>query len=114
MNSDCLFCKIATGTIASTKVYEDGSVVAFNDIHPAAPVHILLVPRKHITSVATLEPGDCQLVAELIWRAKLLAEAQGIAEGGYRLVFNVRSHAGQVVNHLHLHLIGGKKLSGLA
>ncbi len=111
--NDCLFCQIVAGTVPSTKVYADQRVVAFEDIHPAAPVHVLLVPRKHIASVADLEPADEQLVGEMVWRAKLIAAERGVAEDGYRLVFNVRKHGGQVIDHLHLHLLGGKRLGSM-
>lgn len=113
MNSDCLFCKIVAGSVPATRMYEDDEVSAFADIHPVAPVHVLLVPRQHIPSVAELKPEDEALVARLVSRAKTLAEELGIADQGYRLVFNVRHNAGQIVDHLHLHLIGGKKLGPL-
>lgn len=114
MNADCLFCRIAAGTVPSDMVYTDDDLVAFRDLHPVAPVHLLIVPRKHVASVAELEPTDEQLVGRLVWRAKLLAQELGVAEAGYRLVLNVRRHAGQVVDHLHLHLIGGRPLGHLA
>lgn len=114
MNAECLFCKIAEGTIPSTVVYADDEVVAFNDIHPVAPVHVLIVPRRHVASVAELADGDARLVESMITRARAIAEEKGIAGSGYRLVFNVRDHGGQVVDHLHLHLIGGKKLGPMA
>lgn len=114
MNPDCLFCKIAAGEVPATTVYEDREVVAFNDIRPVAPVHVLVVPRKHIVSVAELGDEDVALVGTMITRARSIAEAQGIAGPGYRLVFNVRDHGGQIVDHLHLHIIGGKKLGSMA
>lgn len=114
VRDDCQFCKIVAGAVPSTKVYEDERVLAFKDIHPAAPVHILFVPRKHIATIAELEPEDERLIGEMIWRAKLIAVEQGIADDGYRLVFNVRQHGGQVIDHIHLHLIGGKKLGPMA
>jgi len=114
MSTACLFCGIAAGTVPATKVYEDERVVAFRDIHPAAPIHVLLVPRKHIASIADLAASDESLVSELIRRARILAEELGISQNGYRLVFNVRRHAGQAVDHLHLHLIGGRQLGHLA
>lgn len=113
MTGDCLFCKIANGELSSTKVYEDGEMVVITDIHPVAPVHLLLIPRRHIPSIAEMEAADQELIGLLFWRAKRIAESQGIAENGYRLVMNVRHDAGQVVDHLHLHLIGGKKLGPL-
>lgn len=114
MNPECLFCGIAAGSLPSEKVLEDADIVAFKDAHPVAPVHVLLVPRKHIPSVAELEPSDEELVGILVWKAKLLAEELGIAEDGYRLVFNIHKHAGQVIDHLHLHLLGGRRLGHLA
>ncbi|MFH0829179.1 MAG: histidine triad nucleotide-binding protein [Candidatus Kerfeldbacteria bacterium] len=111
---ECLFCRIASGAVPSNKVFEDDHLVAFSDIRPVAPLHILLVPRKHIASVAELTEIDEQLVGEMVLRARQIAEQQGIATKGYRLVFNVRSHGGQVVDHIHLHIIGGKKLGAMA
>lgn len=110
MTTVCLFCLIAEGTAPATIDFKDETLVAFRDIHPVAPVHILLVPRKHIPSVADLSEDDAPLVWSLVSRANALAEKTGIAQSGYRLVFNIRHHAGQVVDHLHLHLIGGKQL----
>jgi histidine triad (HIT) family protein len=84
--------------------------MAFPDIKAKAPVHLLIIPKKHIASVSDLEKEDIALVGKMIFRAKLLAEERGIAKNGYRLVFNCRQHAGQVIDHLHLHLLGGKPL----
>ncbi len=108
--SDCIFCKIVKGEIPSAKVYSDEQVIAFRDIHPVAPTHILIVPNKHIASINELESGDEQLMGRLIFVAKQIAAQEGIAHDGYRLVFNTGAHAGQVVFHVHLHLIGGKPL----
>ena len=102
---DCLFCKIASGEVASETLYEDERTRAFRDIHPKAPVHILIVPKKHITSVADLAPDDAALVGELVLAAKSLAEREGLP--GYKLVVNVGRDGGQVIDHLHLHLLGG-------
>ncbi|MBI4092967.1 MAG: histidine triad nucleotide-binding protein [Candidatus Kerfeldbacteria bacterium] len=113
-NEQCLFCKIAAKRAPSTIVYEDDLVVAFNDIRPIAPVHVLIVPRKHIATLVDLEEQDDRLIGAMVWRAKRLAEQLGVAMTGYRLVFNVRQHAGQIVDHIHLHLIGGKKLGSMA
>jgi len=110
MNPDCLFCRIASGAVPSTNEYEDDTLVVFADIHPVAPVHLLVIPRKHITSVADLTGDDAALVGEMVMRAKEIAAKKGIAKDGYRLVFNVRDHGGQVVDHIHLHIIGGAKL----
>ncbi len=114
MNSDCLFCRIASGSIPSTKEYEDDDLVVFADIHPVAPVHLLVIPRKHIASVADLSADDTGLVGEMVMRAKEIAAKKGIAKDGYRLVFNVRDHGGQVIDHIHLHIIGGERLGPMA
>lgn len=106
---NCLFCSIAAGQKGTLR-YQDDAVAAFDDIAPKAPVHILIVPKKHIESVATLEDGDEQLVGHLVATAKQLAEELKIAADGYRLVFNTRQHGGQVVDHIHLHLLGGQPL----
>lgn len=107
---DCLFCKIISGELPSTELYRDDEAVAFQNIHPDAPVHILIVPVKHIRSVAELEVADEQLVGKLIAVARDLAVKQGIDTDGYRIVINTRSHAGQEVDHLHVHLLGGQPL----
>ncbi len=105
--TDCIFCKIITGDIPSTKVFHDEQVTAFRDLHPAAPTHILIVPNKHIDSVNMLTNDDEQLIGHLFTTAKQLAAQEGIAEGGYRLIINTNAHAGQTVFHIHLHLLGG-------
>jgi histidine triad (HIT) family protein len=110
MNDDCLFCKIVAGEIPSEKVYEDQRVTAFRDINPVAPTHILIVPNKHIASVNELTPDDEALVGHLFTTAKELAQQEGIAESGYRLIINTGPDGGQEVYHLHLHLIGGHKM----
>lgn len=106
--SDCLFCRIVAGTVPSTKVYEDGQVVAIRDIAPRAPTHILLMPREHIASVAELTDGHAQLVGHLFAVAAELARREGIAEAGYRIVTNVGRWGGQTIDHLHFHLMGGR------
>ncbi len=111
--NDCIFCKIIAGEIPSTKIYEDDSVTAFRDINPVAPTHILIIPNKHIPSVNELEPGDEKTVGYLFTIAKQIAEAENISESGYRLIINTGPHGGQVVYHLHLHLLGGRKLGRL-
>jgi histidine triad (HIT) family protein len=110
MNDDCLFCKIVAGEIPGEKVYEDQRVTAFRDINPVAPTHILIVPNKHIASVNELTADDEALVGHLFTTAKELAQQEGIAESGYRLIINTGSDGGQEVYHLHLHLIGGHKM----
>jgi len=107
---DCIFCKIANKEMPSEIVYEDDEVVAFKDIKPVAPVHLLIITKKHIPSVDHLESGDKELIGSLFLVAQKIAREQGVAETGYRLVFNVGPDAGQTVDHLHLHLIGGHKL----
>lgn len=110
----CIFCGISNKNIPTDLIYEDNEIAAFNDIHPKAPIHILIVPKKHIASVAELKDDDGVLVGKMILVAKKLAEEKGIAENGYRLVFNTKKHAGQVVDHIHLHLLGGKVLGPMA
>jgi histidine triad (HIT) family protein len=105
--SDCIFCKIIKGDIPSTNVFRDDQVTAFRDINPAAPTHILLVPNKHIDSVNALTGEDEPLIGYMVRVAGQLAAQEGIAEGGYRLIFNTGAHAGQTVFHIHLHLLGG-------
>ena len=109
----CLFCKIINREIPATIVYEDERVLAFNDIHPQAPTHVLLVPKRHIESLNALSEGDDQIVGELARRAAAIAAERGIAASGYRTVFNTNRDAGQTVFHLHLHLLGGRPLSSL-
>ncbi|MBI2041637.1 MAG: histidine triad nucleotide-binding protein [Candidatus Nealsonbacteria bacterium] len=108
---DCLFCKIIKKELSSEVVYEDDKFLAFKDIHPIAPVHILIIPKKHIETIEHIGPGDKELIGELFLAAKKVAKLQGVLESGYRLSFNVGKNAGQAVDHLHLHLIGGKKLT---
>lgn len=111
--NECLFCKISDKKISAKIEYEDEEIVAFDDINPKAPVHILIVPKKHIPSVAEITEGDTGLLGKMIFVAKKLAEEKGIAESGYRLVFNTKKNAGQIVDHIHLHLLGGQKFSGM-
>lgn len=108
--SDCLFCKIIQRKIPGSIVYEDDRVLAFNDINPQAPTHVLLVPKRHIASINDLVPDDDRIVGELARRAAVIAKERGIADGGYRLVFNTNRDAGQSVFHIHLHLLGGRSM----
>ncbi|WP_139994355.1 histidine triad nucleotide-binding protein [Paenibacillus paridis] len=108
---DCLFCKIIEGTIPSKKVFENDRILAFHDIQPAAPVHILIIPKKHIPTMNEVTDDDAAVMAELFSVARQIAKEQGIADSGYRLVNNVNADGGQVVYHLHIHLLGGTKLS---
>ena len=106
----CLFCRIAAGEIPSAKVYEDELVYAFRDIAPQAPVHVLIIPKKHIESAQALTKEDDALLCHMFACARKIAESEGVAATGYRLITNVGDDAGQSVHHLHLHLIGGKTL----
>jgi len=107
---DCIFCRIIAGEAPAEILYADEGAVAFRDIHPVAPTHILVVPVRHIASVNDLQPGDEALVGHLVTVARLLAHEAGLAEGGYRLIVNTGRNAGQAVFHLHLHLIGGQRM----
>ncbi|HXV47555.1 MAG TPA: histidine triad nucleotide-binding protein [Candidatus Binatia bacterium] len=109
--SDCLFCGIAGGKIKANIVYQNDAILAFKDIAPKAPVHILLIPRKHLASVADVGDQDRALIGQIFQAAAQLARDQGIAESGYRIVVNSGSDAGQSVFHLHYHLLGGRQLS---
>jgi histidine triad (HIT) family protein len=105
---DCLFCRIVAGTVPSARVFEDDLVVAFRDIAPRAPTHILIVPRDHIKSAADLTDDDGPMLGRLFSTAAELARREGIADAGYRLVSNVGRWGGQTVDHLHIHLLGGR------
>jgi len=108
--SDCIFCKIVNGDIPAKKVYEDDELLAFHDINPAAPVHCLVIPKKHIPSLLKLEPEDVPLVGRLLNRARELAKDRGCGEKGARFVINAGSDGGQTVDHLHVHVLGGRAL----
>ena len=107
---DCLFCKIVTGDIPADEVHRDDHVVAFRDIHPQAPVHVLLVPTNHYENVPQVAAEDPHALAALVLTARAVAEAEGIGSAGYRLLSNTGAGAGQTVFHAHLHLLGGRKL----
>lgn len=111
---ECIFCAIAQKQSPAELEYEDNEIVAFRDISPKAKVHILIVPIKHISSVTTLADQDACLIGQMVLVAKKLAEKNGIADNGYRLVFNAGKHGGQVVEHIHLHLVGGGPLGEMA
>ena len=108
---DCLFCKIIDGDIPGDIVYETDSVLAFNDINPTAPVHVLIIPKEHIATLNDLEEKDTQTIGELILAAKKIASDKGISESGYRTVFNCNKDAQQTVFHIHLHLIAGRQMT---
>lgn len=107
MQKDCLFCKIAHGQMDTEFLFENESLVVFRDINPHAPVHLLIVPKRHIRSINDLTPEDNDILAEMITTAKAMAAKQQVNTTGYKLLFNVEKGGGQVIFHLHLHLMGG-------
>lgn len=111
---DCIFCKIVNGDIPAKKVMENDHVLAFHDIEPQAPVHILIIPKKHIPAMKDVEESDFTLIAEVHKAAQAIARDLGLDETGYRLVNNCGKDAGQVVFHIHYHLLGGAKLASLS
>ena len=112
MTTDCIFCQIATGKINSEILYQDEEVVAFRDINPQAPTHLLVIPKKHIPSLAHLPEAESPLIGHMVNIANRLAKREGVFESGYRLVINCGKEGGQLVPHLHLHILGGRQLSG--
>ena len=110
MADDCLFCGIVGGKVPAQVVAETETTVAFRDIDPQAPVHVLVVPRRHISNASTLDAGDGGVVADLLQAARAVAEQEGVLDSGYRLVFNVGDDALNSVPHLHLHVLGGRRL----
>ena len=109
--SDCLFCKIIAGEVPAAIVFEDDQLVAFRDITPRAPMHVLVIPRRHISSLNELTPDDDPLAGAMIRTAASLAREQGYDAAGYRTVFNCNADAGQTVFHIHLHLLAGRKMT---
>lgn len=110
MADACIFCRIAAGTIPSTRVHEESDLIAFRDVDPRAPTHVLIIPKRHIPSVNALSADDAGTVGRLFVAAREIAAAEGVADTGYRLVMNAGAHAGQSVDHIHLHLLGGRPL----
>ncbi len=108
--SDCIFCKIAAGEIPAELIYEDDQIVAFEDINPQAPVHILLIPRRHLASLDEAGEDQGTLLSAILLAAARLARERGIAEKGYRVLTNCNAEGGQVVFHLHFHLLGGRQM----
>lgn len=108
--SDCIFCKIVRGEIPSNKVYEDDEFYAFRDLNPQAPVHVLVVPKKHIASLLDMQKEDSPLLGRLLFVAQSIAKKEGLEESGARFVFNAKGDAGQTVPHIHCHILGGKRL----
>tara|TARA_B100001146_G_scaffold30538_1_gene24018 strand:+ start:56 stop:400 length:345 start_codon:yes stop_codon:yes gene_type:complete len=109
--NDCLFCKMISGEIPCDIVYENESVFAFRDIDPKAPTHILLIPRKHIRSINELGESERNLAGELLLTAKKIAKDEGIDKSGFRTIFNTNSDGGQTVFHIHMHILGGRKMA---
>ena len=107
MEKDCIFCNIVDGKTETEFLYQDETLVVFRDINPHAPVHLLVVPRKHIRSINDLHPGDGPIVSHIILVAKEMAEKESVDKSGYKLLFNVERGGGQLVFHVHLHLLGG-------
>lgn len=110
--NDCIFCRIAKGEIPSSKVYEDDEILAFKDIHPQAPVHLLIIPKKHIATLADARPEDAPVLGRMLELAARLAKEQGAGEG-FRSIINTGRHGGQEVYHLHLHILGGQPLPAM-
>jgi histidine triad (HIT) family protein len=109
--SDCIFCRIINGEIPSKKIFEDEEMLAFHDVNPQAPVHFLVIPKKHIQNIMELGGNDTALLGGLLSKAQELAAAQGCAEKGARFVINCKSDGGQTVDHLHVHVLGGRPLA---
>jgi len=108
--SNCIFCKIIAGEIPSKKIYEDNEMLGFLDINPAAPVHFLVIPKKHINNIMEMEAQDTALLGRMFYKAQELAKQQGCEEKGGRFVINTKTEGGQTVDHLHIHFLGGRAL----
>ena len=113
MSDNCLFCKIVSGAIATQRIYEDDSVLAFPDIAPQAPVHALVIPKRHIVSLDALNEADRGEMGHLLERTAHVARLLGVHEAGYRTIINTNAHGGQMVFHLHCHILGGKPIGAL-
>lgn len=109
----CLFCEIINKNIPAEIIYEDSEIIVFKDINPSAPVHLLIVPKKHIESVQNLKTEDKELIAKIFFKAQDLAKEYKMVRSGYRIITNTGHDAGQMVKHLHFHLLGGKELKGI-
>ncbi len=109
--SDCIFCRIAAGTLPSKVIHEDDQAVAFEDLNPQAPVHMLVIPRKHVVSIGEMDQADSRLLGHLMLTCAKIATEKGLAATGYRVVTNTGANAGQSVLHLHLHLLGGRPMA---
>jgi len=108
---DCIFCKIAKREIPSQILHQDDELIAFRDIRPQAPTHVQIIPKRHIETILDLGEKDERLIGKMVLLANRLAKEEGLAENGYRLVFNCKSHGGQEVYHIHLHLLGGRRMA---
>jgi len=113
MSSDCIFCKIIKGDIPTDKLYEDEYVVAFNDINPKSPTHILVVPKKHIATLNDVGPDDMSVIPQIFSAIQKIATKHGVAEDGYRVIVNTNKASGQEVFHIHFHIMGGRQLGGM-
>ncbi len=109
---DCIFCQIVAGKVTSEIIYQGEEVIAFRDINPMAPTHLLIIPKKHISSLVHLSVAELSLIGDMVSTANKLAKREGLSETGYRLVINCGKQGGQLVPHLHMHLLGGRQLSG--
>jgi len=110
-SQDCLFCRIVDGDIPADVIYQSDVAIAFRDINPQAPTHVLIIPRRHVSTINDLNAGDEELVGNLVLAAKEIARQEGLAENGYRVVMNCGEEAGQSVFHMHLHLLGGRLMN---
>ena len=106
--TDCMFCKMASGEITPDTVYEDDDVLAFRDMNPQAPVHVLVIPKQHVATINDLDADSSALVGKMMMAAAKIAQQEGFAEQGYRTIMNCNAHGGQTVFHIHLHLLGGR------
>lgn len=107
---DCIFCKIVGGEIPATKVYEDGDILAFDDVNPQAPVHVLVIPKRHVATLNEVDPDDAELMGRIVLAATKVAKIKGLEDSGYRLVTNCLEGAGQAVFHIHMHVLGGRPM----
>lgn len=108
---DCLFCRVARGELPTEVVYENDGLLAFRDINPQAPTHVLVIPKRHIDSINHATPDDAELLGRMLLAAKEVAAQEGLHDAGYRLVFNINNHGGQTVYHIHLHVLGGRQMT---
>jgi histidine triad (HIT) family protein len=108
--SDCIFCKIAHGEIPADKIYEDDKVIVFNDINPQSPVHFLVIPKEHISSIKEIDENNVSIISHIVLIIKKIAKEKGLDEKGYRIINNCGEYGGQTVEHLHFHVLGGRQL----